>query len=277
MKLFEDKFNLYLFLFFFTLVFVIPEIFILICALNGNSSLNSPLEIMIAMISWAVMASIWLFLFYIINRHNTRVPKTPSDISKYQQYIEENKTSLGLFARPVYYNKSKIILANKYVAIEFNISNADYNLFLIDVIDKIEKIKYTLKVTSARTYKSYRSFKKILNSIIDYDTTTKDVFLTLKRANTEYEITKETEIKGNLLLDINQASEAELTALPGVTIAKAKHAIKVRNKLLFLTMNQFYEAINLDEEFIEQIQTKGKKILLNELPEYKRLQFNKDE
>ena len=32
--------------------------------------------------------------------------------------------------------------------------------------------------------------------------------------------------------------------------------------------------MKLDEEFIEQIQTKGNKILLNELPEYKRIEKN---
>ena len=77
-----------------------------------------------------------------------------------------------------------------------------------------------------------------------------------------------------LYIDINQASEAELTALPGVTIAKAKHAIKTRNKYAFyLSVNQFYVSIELNEEFIEQIQTKGTKILLNELPEYKKLEM----
>ena len=200
-----------------------------------------------------------------------------SEISQYVQYIEENKTSLGLFARPVY-GKSKIILANKFVIIEIDLSCTSNNIFLLDITDKIKKVKHIVKVSSARTYKSYRSFKKLVNNIINYDTVAEDIFYTLNRANMEQSEIKNFVIKDELFLDINQASEAELTALPGVTIAKAKHAIKVRKQQkLFLTMNQFYKEIELDEEFIEQIPIKGNKILLNDLPEYKKLEMKREE
>ena len=73
-------------------------------------------------------------------------------------------------------------------------------------------------------------------------------------------------------------SEAELTALPGVTIAKAKHAIKVRQEQgKFLTMNKFYQAIDLDEEFIKQIPIKGNKIIYNQLPEFKALEMKRED
>ena len=112
---------------------------------------------------------------------------------------------------------------------------------------------------------------------MDYDWKAEGLIKFIKNdlKHTKYaDITEKNKIVRDISLNINQASEAELTANPGVTIAKAKHAIKVRNQQrLFLTMNQFYKAIDLSEEFIEQIKVKGNKIILDELPEYKRLEM----
>ena len=52
----------------------------------------------------------------------------------------------------------------------------------------------------------------------------------------------------------------------------------MRKKYAFyLSVNQFYEAINLEETFVEQITSKGTKILLNNLPEYKALEMKRGE
>lgn len=199
------------------------------------------------------------------------------DISKYTDYIESNKTSIGLFARPVF-QKTKIIFANKFVVIEFDVRDIGTGNGKIIIIDKLksEKTDIIIKRPGICTY--YKFFTDILCNIIDYETVTEDIFDLLEKKSIFFSIKKIKKIKKPLYLDINKASEAELTAIPGVTIAKAKHAIKMRKKYSFyLTMNQFYETINLDEEFIEQIQTKGKKIVLNSLPEYKMLQMKKEE
>ena len=42
-------------------------------------------------------------------------------------------------------------------------------------------------------------------------------------------------------------------------------------------MKQFYQTINLKEEFIEQIPTKGNKIILCDLPEYQKQEIHKTE
>ena len=198
-------------------------------------------------------------------------------LSKYLDCKKMNKTFLDLFVRPVW-QESKIILANKFVIIEFNIEKAAKNEFIFNITDKINMETFVINAHHNRVYKSYRSFANILTNIIDYDTVADDIVYTLNRVNLKFTCSEKKKIKKPLYLDINKASEAELTAIPGVTIAKAKHAIKMRKKYSFyLTMNQFYETINLDEEFIEQIQTKGKKIVLNSLPEYKMLQMKKEE
>ncbi len=197
-------------------------------------------------------------------------------LKRCKAYIEENKVKIGLFVRPSI-NKNEITLANKYCAVSFNIS---MGLSSIKILDKTSGQKKTLKVnktfydllTSKNTYDLLISLFYAVCEAFNYDVTAEEIEEKCK-GKQPFLYKWKTKKYNKLSLDINQASEAELTALPGVTIAKAKRAIKMRNKYAFyLSMNQFYEAINLDEEFIEQIKTNGNKILLNELPEYKRLE-----
>ena len=114
MGLFKNKGDLFFFLFAFTIVFAIPVLMIIFVFIVSGAGFIDMLQ---AIGIWVAMASVWSFLMYIMSLLGRVVPQTPYNISKYQKYIEENKTSLGLFARPVYYNKSKIVLANKYVVI----------------------------------------------------------------------------------------------------------------------------------------------------------------
>ena len=196
------------------------------------------------------------------------------DIHEYANYINESSTALGRFARPISGN-FKIVLANKYILIEFDIRNFTNCNHKIIIVDKCNNIKYTINLKLGYIT-SYFGIYKAICDFINYDTNYDDI-IDFIQTNAIYKYSKERRVV-NCFLDINQASEAELTAIPGVTIAKAKHAIKVRNKQKrFLTMNQFYKAINLDEEFIAQIPTKGNKIILNELPEYKRLGMKQEE
>ena len=206
-------------------------------------------------------------------------------INAFSDYIEENPIRSGLFVRPS--TKDYFFcFANKYFILKFNLKDFDLLCFKISVTDKttgketifniINKNSEYRKNFPAETFNNF--FKDIFKTI-DYDINAEGLISLINRKLKKFtDIKIKTEIKSikDLYLDINQCSEAELTAIPGVTIAKAKHAIKVRNKQkLFISMNQFYNAINLDEEFIEQIPIKGNKIILNELPEYKRLDIKK--
>ena len=196
---------------------------------------------------------------------------------KYFNYIEENKVSLGRFTRPVMDDKRRIVLANKYIILDFNILSFSEGEGEITLTDKINKKGY--KITLIKGYKKNRPkdifdvFMEICQ-LINYETFAEDILhFVRKRKNEMREFKKE-----EIFLDINKASEAELTALPGVTIARAKHAIKMRKKYAFyLSINQFYEAINLENEFTEQIKISGNKIILNELPEYRRLESKEKE
>ena len=199
-------------------------------------------------------------------------------LSRCKRYIEENKVKIGLFVRPSI-NKNEITLANKYCAVSFNISMGLSSIKIFDKINGQEKILRVNKtfydlLTSKNTHDLLTNLFFTVCEVFNYDIKAEEIEEKCKGKHPFlYKWEMKTKKQKNLTLDINQASEAELTALPGVTIAKAKRAIKMRNKYAFyLSMNQFYEAINLDEEFIEQIKTNGNKILLNELPEYKRLE-----
>ena len=197
--------------------------------------------------------------------------------NKLLEYIKSNKTSLNLFAQATI-KKLKIILANKFMRLEVNMGKVFFSTIGFSLTDKINAKKYNYIIASEFSlfYIGSVFFTKLFD-ILDYETKAEDILSYLEKYGGHIAKQKVQKLS-NQYLDINQASEAELTALPGVTIAKAKHAIKVRNKQKrFLTMNQFYKAINLDEEFIAQIPTKGNKIILNELPEYKRLEMKKEE
>ena len=199
----------------------------------------------------------------------TSVKDTKEEFKHYYNYIEDNKVSLGLFTR-TYTSKSNIVLANKYVILEYDISSFVFGDGEIELTDKINGITYHIKNTYRKVGKSFALFTHLCEKF-DYETTADDILKSLWHNRS----IRKSNCPKKLYIDINQASEAELTAIPGVTIAKAKHAIKTRNKYAFyLSVNQFYEAIELDEEFIEQIQTKGTKILLNELPEYKKIEMD---
>ena len=195
---------------------------------------------------------------------------------KYFNYIEENKVSLGRFTRPVLNDKRKIVLANKYVILDFDIYSFSAGGGRITLTDKINAKCYKIvffKRYGRKVASMHGTFIDICR-LINYETVAENILKEVrKRKNniTEYEA-------NTLSIDINRASEAELTALPGVTIARAKHAIKMRKKYAFyISMNQFYETINLEKEFIEQIKTRGNKILLNGLPEYKQLEMKRKE
>lgn len=199
-------------------------------------------------------------------------------LKRCKAYIEENKVKIELFVRPSI-NKNNITLANKYCVVSFNISSGLNNVKLLNKISGEEKILRVNKtfydiLTNVNTHDLLTGLFFTVCEVFNYDIKAEEVEEKCKGKHPFlYKWKKEIKKYKNLSLDINQASEAELTAIPGVTIAKAKHAVKVRSQQkLFLSMNQFYEAIELDEEFIEQIKTNGNKILLSELPEYKRLE-----
>ena len=195
---------------------------------------------------------------------------------RYFEYIKSSKTSLGRFTRPVLSDRRKIILANKYTIIDFDIISFSEREGRVYITDKQNGSVYEIYFSKQNKSQRMISIFREICEIFDYEIVAKDVLKTIRNKNYKLnQKTKETRNK-KLYLDINQASEAELTAIPGVTIAKAKRAIKMRKKYAFyLSVNQFYEAINLEEQFIEQITSKGTKILLNNLPEYKHLEMKR--
>ena len=203
-------------------------------------------------------------------------------LNRCKKYIEENKVKIGLFVRSSL-NKHEISLANKYCVVSFNISRGLNNVKILDKVSGQEKIMRINKtfydlLTSKNTHDLLTGLFFTVCANFDYDITAEEIEEKCKGKHPFlYKWKMKTKKYKNLSLDINQASEAELTALPGVTIAKAKHAVKMRKKYAFyISMNQFYEAINLEEEFIEQIQTNGNKVLLSELPEYKKLEMKRE-
>ena len=54
----------------------------------------------------------------------------------YKRYIEENKTRIGLFVRPAI-NNFTITLANKNVAIKFDLLLLNTDLWELSILDKI--------------------------------------------------------------------------------------------------------------------------------------------
>ncbi len=201
---------------------------------------------------------------------------------EYHRYIEENSVRIGRFERP-FVKGNVIAIANKYIIITFNIKSFMYGNGFLSVADKLICLEKYMGLSFARTRsvlsqgeQQYKFFTYICDNF-DYETTAEDLWALLDRENIQYyEFRSEKKIKN--IYDVNQMSEAELTALPGVTIAKAKHAMKVRREQgKFLTMNKFYQAIDLDEEFIEQIPLKGNKIIYNKLPEFKALEMRRED
>lgn len=199
---------------------------------------------------------------------------------EYRRYIEENRTRIGLFEKPSE-NRHFIIIANKYITITFNVTSFMHGMGFISVADKIICREKHIGLSFARTNsvlpqseQQYKFFTYICDNF-NYETNADDFWALLEKENIQYYETKaEGKIKNTS--DVDQMSEAELTALPGVTIAKAKHAKKIqRERGLFLTMNKFYKAIDLEEEFIEQIPLKGNKIIYNQLPEFKMLEMKR--
>ena len=191
-----------------------------------------------------------------------------------RNYIEENRTKIGLFVRPSM-NKYDITLANKYCAFKADLLTSTLYRMEYTLIDKVNGKKIILKILSYDIKKKQQLFFDVCKAF-SYDTTAGDIFQIFNRLPASKEQTEQKDIK-QLYLDINEASEAELTAIPGINISRAKHAVKVRKKQIkFLTANQFFKAIDLNEEYIEHVQVKGNKILLNNLPEYKMHEIKKE-
>ena len=249
-----------------------------------SSAFNIQITGIIVIISFFIMIVVILSGNWGLKKYREMDIKVLLDCKK---YIEQNKIKIGLFSRN-YLNKTNVIIANKYCCVKFELIKGQKKFCVIDKISGKESIFCLKRIKYLNTQKKslnfcYEIFTKICSSFdyeIKADKVLKIISLAMNTMNNLFykvdNIQNKTHHK--LFLDINQASEAELTAIPGVTIAKAKHAIKVRNQQkLFLTMNQFYEAIDLGAEFIEQIQTSGNKIILNELPEYKKLQLRRGE
>ena len=201
---------------------------------------------------------------------------------EYQDYLHNHATGLKLFERPNS-NDKKIILANKYVVLSFEINLLKSGMGFISILDKLSwKEEYLCLNFSKTRYalsqaeQLFEFFKHICNKF-DYEIKADDIenFMEEEKIGF-YEFKAAKKIKP--YLNINEMSEAELTALPGVTIAKAKHAIKIKKQQTkFLTMNQFYKAINLEEEFIKQIPLRGNKIAYNRLPEFLMLEMKRQE
>ena len=164
--------------------------------------------------------------YYRATGENTQTPA-----EKYLKYLEENKTKLGLFLRTVS-KKYFIVIANKYCVFSVDLMNCGSYDTVFSFLNKI-----TGEETIIRGFighdKLYVIWDKILQSF-NYETKAENLAQIVfsgnknkKDKNVEYKQHKQ------LYLNINDASEAELTAIPGVTIAKAKRAVKMRSKYAF--------------------------------------------
>lgn len=194
--------------------------------------------------------------------------------NQYTNFILENLYKIELFVRPS--DKwDKITLANKILTLEIDIKSFMYNYCTLTIVDKINRKERTIEFHPQPRYceNKFALFQKLCGEF-NYETSAEDVRTALKLVGTsKYRVDiKHSAIIEELCLDINEASEAELTALPGVTIAKAKRAIKLRKeKTRFSSVKEFYKKINLDEKFLEQIDFDGNDVILNELPLYKQI------
>ena len=234
---------------------------------------------------WAIakgLSGSFLFAKESIDVIREDLRKKYEERAPFVQYILDNSVKLGLFTRPVW-NKEKIILANKYVVLNFKAENfADMNNYniVLTITNKINGILTKYSIQSGRHRKDTKQERLHLFAWLcdnfSYKTTEKDV-LTYFKVNDVIHIKVTGKKINQQTLDINSCSEAELTAISGMSIAKAKHAVKVRKKQMrFLNVKQFFEAIGFDEEFAQQVQVKGDKIPLSSLPEYQKLENKKE-
>ena len=242
------------------------------------AALNRDIESLISIIFLIFTVFVVVLLPFLLSLHYEQRKL----LENCREYLEDNKVKLGLFIRPAL-NKKDITLANKYCSVKLNVTKAFRELIITDKILCEEKhlslklSRYAI-LTNDEKDTLYRFFIDAIKKF-NYETKTQDILKLVSNKNNFLGIPCkiETVKTDKIFLNINRASEAEFTGIPGVTIAKAKHAAKIRKeKGFFLSVNEFYKAINLEEQFTEQISAKGNKIILNDLPDYKRLNITEE-
>ena len=199
--------------------------------------------------------------------------------SGYYNYNDKNRTGLSDFIRLTlrrknaikqskrYYKKEKELykLKNDYVLLIY-----DYKKKTIKCIDKsIKKRIATVdwyQQTSDELYYIDNIFEETFDNICalfnersTYDGV-KNIFQTEFTVN-EIDNEGENKIenvnipqKNANLLNINSASEKELTDLPGISIIHAKNIIKYRTKNCgFKSLEEFYSALKINSHFQKQL------------------------
>ena len=201
------------------------------------------------------------------------------ELQIYEGYVKENMGRLSHFMTRLSPYR-EIRLSNKYVLVCLNMINFANEECIIGITDKIagEQYEINLSVVNNKGRNNKDQCLFVFASICElfnYETSVNDIMKFIEDNNIMIK-DKFCPSKIKYYIDINQASEAELTAIPGISVAKAKKAIKMRtDKGNFWSLGQFLEEMNLSDDIIDEIQTNGNKIPYNKLPKYNEIEFKK--
>lgn len=252
----------------------------------------------VLVIAWAiseeflagVIVSVYTFFYMIVNCRKkvninyenrtgyvTNSQQVEIEFQIYEGYVKENIKRLSHFMTR-FSPRREIRLSNKYILISMNIIDFVNEDCVIDITDKIAGEQYAINfsVVNNKGRSNGDQCLFVFTSICElfnYETKTDDIMKFIEDNNIMIR-DKFCPSKIKYYIDINKASEAELTAIPGISVAKAKKAIKMRSeKGDFWNLNQFYEEMDLDDNLIYEISAKGNKIPYNELPKYNEIEF----
>ncbi len=197
---------------------------------------------------WQTIVTVGIIFVAYIILNNLR----PNDMI--ERNAREDRRRMALKAASMYLSPYKNIwgnlkLSNKFCSLRLNISGT------LITARETEERQRSFYVTSSKTH-SYEDLWNMLCYRFNHNTTFDELIELSEKFNTTIKITdnainiaplsdnKRTDIENNAgisnlpnkkenreLLDVNNASEVELTALPGISIVMAKKIIKKREEI----------------------------------------------
>lgn len=160
---------------------------------------------------------------------------------------EGNKTKIVCISKTIKRNNTRNILT----ATASRAYESFYNVAFNDVVDNVfdlicENFTYTTVYENV--------FSALTTAMLDVKESVVVVPTQKNKTQSVYDKITNTQIRTNNLLNINTASEAELSALPGVNIVTAKKIIKyIEKNGGFQSVEEFIKKMKIKEVFAEQI------------------------
>ena len=192
--------------------------------------------------------------------------------------LNKAKPFLKVYKDPI----GELCLANENCKVNIVIENAKFKKIVC--ISKITANDNTRKILTATATREYETFYNMqIENVVDnlfnlicenftYSTVYENIFSALttgmldvkesvivvppqkNKIQKVYDRVTNTSIRTNNLLNINTATEAELSALPGVNIVTAKKAIKyIEKNGAFESVDEFIEKMKIKDVFADQI------------------------